>query len=242
MPKLSGKTAIVTGAARGIGRAVAERLAQDGAAVVVNGVSSRETAEAVAHGIREAGGRAHVAMADVSQPEEVRRLFDEAERVFGPLDIVAAMAGVLKPVSIARATPEDYDWHFSINVKGTFLTFSEAARRMRDGGRIIGCSSNLTRMPREGLGLYQASKAAVELLTKSLAKEVGRRQITVNTVAPGGTDTDMLTEERRQAVASYTPLGRVGMPRDIADVVAFLASDDARWVNGQVIGVNGGVI
>lgn len=181
-------------------------------------------------------------MADVTNPDDVRRLFAQAEAEFGGPDFVVAVAGSVKPTPFADATLDDYDRNFSINAKGTFLTFAEVARRVPDGGRIIGFSSNLTRLPRVGMGLYQASKAAVELMATTLAKELGPRGVTVNAIAPGGTDTEMLTEQRRNEIAAATPLGRIADPVDIADVVAFLVSNDARWITGQVVGVNGGII
>jgi 3-oxoacyl-[acyl-carrier protein] reductase len=176
-------------------------------------------------------------------PQPTHRAF-AAEEAFGQIDILIATAGTMRSAKIAVATLEDYDYdfNFAVNTRGAFLTLSEAARRVRDGGRIIAFSTNLTRLPRAAMGLYQASKAAVEQMVFSLARELGDRGVTVNAIAPGGTDTSMLSDARRVEVAAATPLGRVATPGDIADVVAFLASDDSRWINGQVVGVNGGIV
>jgi 3-oxoacyl-[acyl-carrier protein] reductase len=241
MNRLSGRVALVTGASRGIGRAIAERLARDGASVAVNYAGSQDKAEAVVASIAAAGGRATAIQADVSRHEDVKRLFDETERRFGRPSIVVANAGTLFVRPFAEMTEADFDIGFAVNARGSFLTFIEAARRVPDGGRVIGFSTCLTLQGRPGLGLYQAGKAAVEQFVKTLAKELGPRRITVNAVAPGPTDTEMLGPARREDAPGVTPLGRIGRPEEIADVVAFLVSDDAGWVTGQVIGANGGI-
>ena len=241
MGGLVGKTAIVTGGSRGIGRAIAERLARDGAAVAI-GYRARDAAAAAAvEAIRAAGGHAIAVRADAGDVAAIRHLFDEAAHNFGPPDIVVANAGSLVAKPLAEATLQDFEAGFMTNARGTFLTFSEAARRIRDGGRIIGLSSVLVRIGRPGIGLYTASKAAIEQFAHVLARELGPRGITVNVVAPGATDTEMLPETSRRTVPQMTPLGRIGRPDDIADVVAFLASEAARWISGQVIGANGGI-
>jgi len=241
MGRLTGKTAIVTGGSRGIGRAIVERLARDGAAVVVAYASNREQASAAVRAVESAGGKAIAVQADVTRAEDVRRLFEETGQRFGISDIVVANAGTLVNKPLVEATVEDFERGFAVNTRGTFLTFAEAARRVPDGGRIIGFSSSLVRLGRPGFGLYTASKAAVEQFVTILAKELGPRGVTVNAVAPGPTDTEMLGEASRRLAPQITPLGRIGRPDDIADVVAFLASDEARWITGQVIGANGGV-
>lgn len=242
MGNLQGKTALVTGGTRGIGRAVARALTQAGANVVVSGLRSLTALDTPAPQPGEQSRMPFYVAADLTHPEDVERLFDEAERHMGRIDIVAAVAGTMRPALIAEATVDDYNFNFSVNMLGTFLTLAQSARRVSDGGRIIATSTNLTRLPRARMGLYQASKAGVEQMVFSLARELGHRRITVNAISPGGTDTEMLSEARRAEIATTTPLGRVATPLDIADVAAFLASDESRWINGQVIGVNGGIV
>jgi len=239
---LTGKTAIITGASRGIGRAVAERLGRDGAAIVVAYATREAAAAETVNAIVSAGGRATASKADVSRLAEVRLLFDETKRFFGPPDILVAVAGSMLIKPFAETVEEDYDIGLSVNARGTFMVFSEASRRISDGGRIIGFSSSLVAQGRAGIGLYVAGKAAIEQYVKVLAKELGPRQITVNAVAPGPTDTELLSERGRTTAPQMTPLGRIAQPFEIADVVAFLASQQGGWVNGQVIGVNGGIV
>ncbi len=234
--------AIVTGGSRGIGRGIALRLAADGAAVAVAYATRATEAQGVVDAIRAAGGRAMAIAADVAREDDVRHLFAATSTAFGPPSIVVANAGVLTSGTLAEATAADFDACFSVNTRGAFFTLAEAARRVRDGGRIVAISTNLTLQVFPGYGLYAASKAAVEQFVRVLAREVGGRGITVNAVAPGATDTDMMSDATRQHAPSITPLGRVGQPADIADAVAFLASDQGRWVTGQVIGVNGGMV
>ena len=241
MESLKGKVALVTGGSRGIGRAIAQRLARDGASVALTYHHNADAAEEIAAGIRQTGGRAMALHAELDRAEDLTPLFDAAERELGRLDIVIANAGtfLLKPISEARAS--DFEQAFAVNARGTLLTFAEAARRLSEGGRIIGVSTLLTVQPREGLGLYSASKAAVEQFVKALAREIGPRGITVNAVSPGPTDTDMVAPARRESAPKETPLRRLGQPSDVADVVAFLASEEARWITGQIVGVNGGL-
>jgi 3-oxoacyl-[acyl-carrier protein] reductase len=241
MGNLTGKVAIVTGSSRGIGRAIAERLAQDGAHVVVNYSGNAEKAQEVVHAIEAAGSKAIALKADLSNPEDVRHLFDETENQLGPLNILVNNAGtfVMKPA--IDITLEEFDKVMSVNVRGVFLALQEAARRIQDGGRIVNLASNATIMSLPSQSVYAASKAAVEQFTRVLAKELGARQITVNAVAPGATETDMVPDVAREVVPKQTPLGRLGQPEDIADVVAFVVSEQARWITGQIIGVNGGM-
>ncbi|WP_338867926.1 SDR family oxidoreductase [Myxococcus stipitatus] len=242
MRKLEGKTAIVTGASRGIGRVIAQRLARDGAKVAVVYAGQRDKAQEVVQAITAEGGLALALQADVSSAGDVKRMFDEVERGLGVPHIVIANAGTLVVKPMAEAAEEDYEKAFAVNGRGSFLTFSEAARRVPDGGRIIGFTTNLTLLSRPGVALYAASKAVVEQLVKGLARELGARKVTVNAVSPGPTDTEMLMPSRRASAVESTPLGRLGEPRDIADVVAFLVSEEARWITGQIVGVNGGII
>jgi len=239
--QLSGKVAIVTGSSRGIGRAIAERLAADGAAVVVNYVRGEQAAQEVVQAIRERGGQAVAIRADVAQPVEVRRLFAEARDAFGALDIVVANAGVAVIKSIAESTEEEFDRVFDANAKGVFFTLQEAARNVRDGGRIVVVSTGGTRMLMSGTGLYLGSKGAVEQFVRVLSRELGSRNITVNALSPGFTDTDLLPERDRKIAAGISPFTRIGEPAEVASVAAFLASDDAKWVTGQNVGAGGGV-
>jgi 3-oxoacyl-[acyl-carrier protein] reductase len=241
MTALTGKVAIVTGSSRGIGRAIAERLARDGAHVVINYSGNAEKAQEVVKAIETAGSKAIAIKADLSNPEDVRHLFDETENQLGPLNILVNNAGtfVMKPA--IDITLEEFDKVIAVNVRGVFLALQEAARRIQDGGRIINLASNATVMSLANQSVYAASKAAVEQFTRVLAKELGARQITVNAVAPGATETDMVPDVAREVVPKQTPLGRLGQPEDIADVVAFIASEEARWITGQIIGANGGM-
>jgi len=240
------KVALVTGASRGIGLAVAERLARDGFTVVVNYSESAAPAEALVHKIEQAGGRALAAKADISDADSVRRMFDAAESAFGGVDVLVNNAGVMTLAPIADSDDASVDRHIAVNLKGTFNTLREAAKRLRSGGRIINFSSSVVGMLMPTYGVYAATKAAVEAMTRVLAKEVRGRDITVNAVAPGPTATELFLKGKPQDVvdrmAKMAPLERLGQPSDIADVVAFLAGPDAAWVNGQVLRVNGGII
>ncbi|MER5785576.1 SDR family oxidoreductase [Streptomyces mobaraensis] len=236
------KVALVTGSSRGIGRAVAERLAADGAGVIVNYRADEEAAARVVDGIERTGGRAVAVRADATDAAGVRALFEAAERHFGGLDVFVGNVGVSRFGPLARATDEDFELHFTVNTRATFLGLREAANRLRDGGRIVVVSTGITRTHRPGAGVYAASKAACEAMTLVLAEELGRRGITANCVLPGLTrDTGApLPADVAAENVARTPLGRLGEPADIADVVGFLASDAARWVTGQVIGAGGG--
>lgn len=240
--RLSGKTAIVTGASQGIGLAVAKRLFNDGANVVLTYLPEHGQAERIVKQVGAADDRILVVAGDLRQIDFVESLFGQAERRFGPPNIVAAIAGVNLSRPVVDTTEEDYDRIFSINARATFWIFREAARKVSDGGRIIGVSSNMVLQGRAGHALYAGSKAAVEQFVRTLAKELGPRGITVNAVAPGPTDTAMVSQLSRDTAPAITPLGRLGQPADIADVIGFLASEDARWVTGQIIGVNGGIV
>jgi 3-oxoacyl-[acyl-carrier protein] reductase len=242
----SNRVAIVTGAARGIGAAIAERLASDGFTVVVNYAGSAKLAEALVATIERAGGRASTAQADVSDPQAVARLWDTAEAAYGGVDVVVNNAGIMQLATLAEASDELFDRTIAINLKGTFNTLREAARRLRDGGRIINLSSSVVGLYQPTYAVYAASKAGVEAMTHVLAKELRGRHITVNTVAPGPTATSLFLNGKPQALVDQmtklAPLERLGQPQDIADVVAFLAGPDGGWINGQVLRANGGII
>jgi 3-oxoacyl-[acyl-carrier protein] reductase len=248
-----GRVAIVTGGSRGIGRAIAERLGRDGMSVVVNyfanrGGDERQLADAVVRSIESGGSAAVAAEGSVADAAAVRGLFDIAEQQFGGIDVVVLNAAAWRFALIAEATEEDFDLVFGTNVRGTFVALHEAANRVRDGGRIVAISAGLALMPRPATGLYGASKAAINQLVRVLANEIGSRQITVNSVMPGAVNTDALkdnpagnADEFVAAEIARTPLGRIGAPQDIADVVGFLVSDEGRWITGQNIGAGGGM-
>jgi 3-oxoacyl-[acyl-carrier protein] reductase len=238
------KVAIVTGSSRGIGRAIAARLAADGARVVVNYRSDRTAAEKLAAEIEADGGQAVAVQADVADPDQLRSLFDVAEQSFGGLDILVNNAGIGRFSPIAEASDEDFDVLFSTHTKATFVALREAAHRLRDGGRIVVISSGQYVAARPASGLYGASKAAGDQMVRVLARELGPRQITVNSVLPGPTRTDGFTRQNgnsAEEIIAPTPLGRIGEPADIADIVAFLTSESGRWITGQAIHAGGGL-
>jgi 3-oxoacyl-[acyl-carrier protein] reductase len=239
---LFGKVAIVTGASQGIGQAISRRLYADGACLVLTYLPEHGEAEDVLRRIGVNDDRAVAIPGDLRSTAFITRLFEEGIRRFAAPDIVIANAGVNMSKPVLDTSEEDFDRIFSLNARATFFVLREAARHTRDGGRIIGISSNMTLQGRPGIALYAASKAAVEQFVKILAKELGPRRITVNAVAPGPTDTAMVSQLSRDTAPGITPLGRLGQPDDIADVVGFLASEDARWTTGQIIGVNGGIV
>ena len=243
---LEGKVALVTGGSRGIGRAIAERLGKDGAAVAVNYASQAAEAEKLAGEIESAGGKAFAIRADVARVAEIVRLFDETIAHFGKLDVLVNNAGTMFTKPVAAVTEAEFDRIFAINVKGVFFACQQAAARMADGGRIINLSSSTTARIMPTYGAYVATKGAVEQLTRSLSGEFGPRGITVNAISPGPVDTELFTADKTpeqiQRFAQMSPFGRIGKPADIAEVVAFLASDAAAWVTGQNIRVNGGLV
>ncbi|MVU78205.1 SDR family oxidoreductase [Nocardia sp. ET3-3] len=238
-------TVIVTGSASGIGRAVAERLGSQGAAVVVNYRSNAAAAEQVVAIIRAAGGDATAVAADVTVPEQVQRLFDVARDRYGDPAVVVHSAAVTHFTPLAQATDADYDRVFDANTRATFATLRAAARHVTDDGRIIVISSGAAILPRPTAGLYAASKAAGDQLVRVLATELAPRRITVNSVRPGPTRTETvaatLRDDQLSAITADIPLGRLAEPAEIADVVAFLASDAARWITGQTLHASGGM-
>ncbi len=242
--KLQGKVAIVTGSSRGIGSAIAQRLSDDGATIVVNYAGRSDKAAEVVAQIEAKGGSAIALQADVSQTADIERLFDQTLERFGKVDILVNNAGTIFYKLIADVTEEDFDKIFAINVKGTYFACQQAAKRMSDGGRIINLSSSTTGLMLPTYSAYVATKGAVEQITRVLAKELGGRGITVNVVSPGATNTELFmtgkTEEQINHFSQMAALGRLGEVQDIADVIAFLVSDDARWITGQNIRVNGG--
>jgi 3-oxoacyl-[acyl-carrier protein] reductase len=240
------KVAIVTGASRGIGAAVAERLAGDGFTVVINYSGDVKSAEALARKIEGKGGRALTARADVSDVNAVRGMFDAAQAAFGGVDVLVNNAGIMKLAKIADSDDALFDLQIAVNLKGTFNALREAAKRLRDGGRIINFSTSVVGVKLETYGVYAATKSAVETLTAILSKELRGRSITVNAVAPGPTATDLFLNGKSQELidrmAKMNPLERLGTPEDIASAVAFLAGPDGSWINGQVLRANGGMV
>jgi 3-oxoacyl-[acyl-carrier protein] reductase len=242
----SNKVAIVTGASRGIGAAIARRLARDGLAVVVNYAGDTKSAEKLVKQIEADGGKAIAVKADVADAAAVRALFDTAEKTFGGVDVLVNNAGIMQLAKIADATDEQFDRQIAINIKGTFNGLREAGRRLRNGGRIISFSTSVVGTKLETYGVYTATKAAVESLTAIASKEMRGRSITVNAVAPGPTATDLFltgkSQELIERMAKMAPLERLATPEDIAGVVSFLAGPDGGWVNGQVLRANGGLV
>ncbi len=244
--RFENKTALVTGASRGIGRAIAEKLAQEGARVAVNYHSSKDDAEAVVAHIEKQGGSAFAVQGDVSQLDDIAQVLATVKSEFGALDILVNNAGTGEFVSFAQATPSHFDKQFNLNVRGLFFLTQGALEIMNDGGRVINISSISSR----GLGsegaAYGATKAAVNALSFALAKGVGKRGITINAVSPGLVKTDLsrssFSDDDIARMESAATLGRSGQPEDIADIVAFLASDAARWITGREIVADGGTI
>jgi 3-oxoacyl-[acyl-carrier protein] reductase len=244
--RLNGKTAIVTGSARGIGAAIAEHLAAEQANVIVNYANDKTAAEGVVAKITAAGGRAIAVQADVSTAAGAKALFDAAEAKYGPADILINNAGVILYKLLAAVTEEEFDKLFAVNVKGTFLTCKLAATRLKDNGAIVNFSSSTTAMMLPTYSTYVATKGAVEQMTHVFAKEIGARKIRVNVVSPGPTSTELFntgkTDEDLKRAASLAALGRLGTPEDIAKVVTWLVSDEGAWITGQNICANGGTI
>ncbi|RMJ28729.1 KR domain-containing protein [Aspergillus sp. HF37] len=254
--RLDGKVALVTGAGRGIGAAIAVALGERGARVVVNYCNSHDSAEKVVEEIKANGSDATALKADVADPDAVAQLMDKAVEHFGHLDIISSNAGIVSFGHLSDVTPEEFDRVFRINTRGQFFVAREAYRHLREGGRIILTSSNtacVKGVPRHAV--YSGSKGAIDSFVRCMAIDCGEKKITVNAVAPGAIKTDMFRAVSREYIpngedftdqqvdecaAWLSPLSRVGMPVDVARIVGFLASDAAEWVSGKIIGVDGG--
>jgi 3-oxoacyl-[acyl-carrier protein] reductase len=248
MGKLEHTVAIVTGASKGIGAAIAKQLAAEGAAVVVNYASSREDADRVVAGIGRKGGKAIAVQADVSKPADTRRLFAEAKNAFGRLDILVNNAGVYEFAPLEAITEEQFHKLFNLNVLGLILASQEAVKYFGPaGGSIVNISSIVSTVAPPNTAIYSATKAAVDAVTRSLAKELGPRNIRVNAVNPGIVETEgvhaagLAESDFRKQAEAQTPLGRIGQPQDIAPAVAFLASGDAAWITGETLLITGGL-
>ena len=244
MGSLMGKVAIVTGASNGIGRSIAERLARDGATVIVNYGKSADKAKQVVAGIEATHGNAVAAQADMSKAADARRLVKDTIKQFGRLDILVNNAGMFMYKSLLETTEEEFDNMFALNTKGPYFALQEAGKVIQEGGRIVNISTDGTHLGFAGATAYLGSKGALEQFTKGLAHELASRGITVNTVSPGYTVTDMLPADPsfRQIGEQASPLKRLGSPKDIADVVAFVVSEEARWLTGQNVHAGGGVV
>ncbi len=245
MPNLAGKVAIVTGSSKGIGAGIAERLAADGARVVVNYMRSADAAARVVQRIEAAGGEALAVQADVSRPADIQPLIDATLRQFGRLDVLVNNAGVYKVDTLDTVTPESFDEHYALNVRGLLLTTQAAARVFPEGGVIVNISSGLAKSPYPMVHVYSSTKGAVDTLTRSLAMELGPRRIRVVGVAPGFTATEGNADSAKQMtefLVSKTLLGRVGLPKDIAAFVSYVVSADGDWITGSTIDVAGGMI
>jgi 3-oxoacyl-[acyl-carrier protein] reductase len=245
--KLSGKVAVVTGASKGIGASIAKHLAAEGAAVVVNYASSKAGADKVVAEIAKAGGRAVAVQADVAKKTEIDRLFAESKKAFGALDILVNNAGIYEFVPLEGVTEEHFHRQFNLNVLGLILTTQEAVKQFGPaGGSIINISSVASSAAPPTGSVYSATKAAVDAVTKSLAKELGPRQIRVNAINPGMVETEgvhsagIADSDFRKQVEAMTPLGRIGQPQDIATAAVFLASADSAWITGETLVIAGG--
>lgn len=245
MKNLSNKVILVTGASRGIGAAVAVQLANAGARLIINYAGGKEAADTLVEQIKADGGDAIALQADVSKAEEVKTLFDNAIAHFGRIDVLVNNAGIMITKLIKDTSDEDFTRQFDVNVKGVFNTLREAATKLADNGTVINFSTSVNRIMLPTYATYVATKAAVEQLTRVFSKEVGGRGINVNSISPGPTNTELFTKGKPQEVidrlASLSPFNRIGEPNDIAKIVVFLASDEAKWINAQNIGVNGGM-
>jgi 3-oxoacyl-[acyl-carrier protein] reductase len=244
MGKFEGKIILVTGASRGIGRGIALKFAEQRAHVLINYAKNEKEAHEVARAIESSGGKASCIQADMGDLESQTKLFQRIGSDFQKLDVLVNNAGAVIYKSLASTSFEEFEKIFSLNVRGVFFACQNALKLLPDGGRIINLSSSVTRLMLPTYSAYSASKAAVEQLTRVLAKEVGLRQITVNAVAPGPTDTELFregkSENQIQQLSQMAALGRLGQPTDIGDAVVFLASEEAKWITGQTIFANGG--
>ncbi|KAG4069200.1 hypothetical protein HA402_012053 [Bradysia odoriphaga] len=245
MSTLKDKIILVTGSSRGIGATIALRLAAEGAKVIVNYAGGKEAAQQVVADIQQQGGDAIALQADVSNSSDVKALFDAAITHYGRIDVLVNNAGIMLTKLIKDTTDEEFTRQFDINVRGTFNTMREAATRLADNGSVINFSTSVNRIMLPGYGTYVATKSAVEQLTRVFSKEVGARGINVNSVSPGPTNTELFINGKSDEViarlATLSAFNRIAEPEDIAGLVVFLASDDAKWINAQNIGANGGM-
>ena len=248
MAKLDGKVAVVTGASKGIGASIALHLAAEGVAVVVNYASSKEGADRVVAEIVGKGGKAVAVQANVARQDDIRRLFAEARQAFGRLDILVNNAGIYEFAPIEEVTPEHFHRQFDLNVLGLILASQEAVKHFGpEGGSIVNISSVVSTFAPPNAAVYSATKAAVDAVTRSLAKELGPRRIRVNSINPGMVETEgthaggILASEMRKQTEATTPLGRIGQPQDIAPAVVFLASPDSAWITGETLYISGGL-
>jgi 3-oxoacyl-[acyl-carrier protein] reductase len=248
MAKIEGKVAVVTGASKGIGASIALHLAAEGAGVVVNYASSKEGADRVVAEIVSRGGKAVAVRANVASQDDIRRLFAETQEAFGRLDILVNNAGIYEFAPIEEVTAEHFHRQFDLNVLGLILTSQEAVKHFGpEGGCIVNISSVVSSFAPPNAAVYSATKAAVDAVTRSLAKELGPRKIRVNSINPGMVETEgahaqgIPESEMRRRIEAATPLGRIGQPRDIAPAVVFLASPDSSWITGETLYISGGL-
>ena len=246
MKILEGKVAIITGSSRGIGRVVAEQLADLGANVVINYSSNRQKADEVVEGILKKRGKAVALHADLSKLSDVKELFTKTIETFGKVDILINNAGLMITKPLSDVTEDDFDKQFAVNVKGTFFACQQALKHMENNGRIVNFSTSVAGQMFPTYSVYAGTKGAVEQFTRQLAKEFGSKQITINAVAPGPVNTELFklgkTEQQIDAMKKMNAFGRIGEPEDIANVIEFLVSDKSQWVTGQTLRVNGGFI
>jgi 3-oxoacyl-[acyl-carrier protein] reductase len=246
--KLTGKVAVVTGASKGIGASIAKHLAAEGAAVVVNYSSSAEGANRVVSEITGAGGKAIAVRANVAKKADIERMFAETKKAFGPIDVLVNNAGIYEMSPIEQITEEHFNKHFNLNVLGLILTTQEALKHFGPkGGSVVNTSSIVSTWGLPGGAVYSATKAAVDAVTRSLAKELGSRNIRINSINPGMVETEgthsagIIESDFRKHTESTTPLGRIGQPQDIAPAVVFLASSDSSWITGETLYITGGL-
>ncbi|CAH0236933.1 3-oxoacyl-[acyl-carrier-protein] reductase FabG [Peribacillus simplex] len=244
--RLDGKVALVTGSSRGIGRAIAEQLADLGAKVVINYSGSVHKADEVVECIKEKGGEAVAIQADISQVSHIENLFEETVNTFGKIDILVNNAGLMINKPLSEATEEDFDKQFAVNVKGTFFACQQALKYMEADGRIVNISTSVIGQMFPSYSMYAGTKGAVEQFTRHLSKEFGPKGITINAIAPGPVNTELFnvgkSEQQIEGMKKMNAFGRLGETEDIANVVSFLVSEQAQWVTGQTIRVNGGFI
>lgn len=247
MPQLAGKVAVVTGSSKGIGAEIARQLAAAGAAVVVNFSSSKGGADKVVDDISKAGGKAVAVQANVAEQADIQKLFAEAKKAFGRVDILVNNAGIYEFAPLEAITAEHFNKQYDLNVLGLLLVTQEAAKHFGEGGAVVNISSVVSTFSPPNAAVYSGTKAAVDSITRSLAKELGPRKIRINSINPGMIETEgthsagIHDSEMRTQIEAATPLGRIGQPGDIAPAVVFLASDDASWITGETLYISGGL-